>query len=210
MILYLVRHGETTFNAEGRVQGQLDTPLSALGHRQGHAVVSAFHDVPIDAIYSSPLSRARETAQAAADLLRLPLVTDDRLMEVNAGVFQGHTWPEISAQWPDAAVAWKAQDPDFCIPQGESRRALMLRAKEIFEHIRQQPFQHVLVIAHGGVLTAALKALINVPAERNPFSLYNGSISMVDWTAQFRLLTLNQLDHLRAEGLELRSRTGDL
>lgn len=87
---------------------------------------------------------------------------------------------------------------------------LMRRAKDVFEHIHQQPFQHVLVIAHGGVLTAALKALINVPAERNPFSLYNGSISMVDWTSQFRLLTLNQLDHLRAEGLELRSRTGDL
>jgi probable phosphoglycerate mutase len=210
MILYLVRHGESSFNAEGRVQGHLDTPLSPLGVRQSQALANAFRNIPIDAIYSSPLSRARNTAQAVSDLLRLPIAIDERLIEINAGVFQGHVWPEIDRNWSDAARAWKAQDPDFHIPDGESRRDLMRRAAAVLEDIHQRPHQQVLVVAHGGVLTAGLKALLNVPPERNPFTLYNGSINMADWSAQFKLITLNQMDHLRVDGVELRSRTGDL
>ncbi|HWA97348.1 MAG TPA: histidine phosphatase family protein [Pirellulales bacterium] len=210
MLLYLIRHGESAFNAEGRVQGQLDTPLSPRGVRQSVAVAEQLRGQPIVAVYSSPLSRARQTAEPLARALGVELRFDDRLKEINAGVFQGHTWPEIFERWPEAGAAWKSQDPDFRIPNGESRRDLMLRARAALEAIRETGLPCVAIVAHGGILTAGLKALLEVPAERNPFSLYNASISAVDWQTQFKLLTLNQLEHLTTQGDDLRTRTGDL
>jgi broad specificity phosphatase PhoE len=210
MILYLVRHGESTFNAEGRIQGQLDTPLSSLGRRQATAVAEHFRGKRIDAIYTSPLSRARQTAEPIGVALELNLQTDSRLMEINAGVFQGLVWSEISERYPEAAVAWKSHTPTFRIPQGESRADLMARAEEVLREIRATDHDQAIVVAHGGLITAGLKVLLGVPAERNPFMLYNGSISLVDWTAQFRLVTLNQMEHLHVQGIDLISRTGEL
>lgn len=210
MILYLIRHGESAFNVEGRIQGQLDVPLSALGQQQAAAVPTEFAERTIQALYCSPLRRAYDTAQPLAEALKLPIQTDDRLREINAGVFQGLLWSEIADRYPEAAHAWKQQDPDYRIPQGESRRDLMHRGRAALEAIRETGYESVVVVAHGGVLTAALKACLEVPAERNPFMLYNGSISMVEWATQFRLVTLNQMDHLQRAGADLRSRTGDL
>jgi probable phosphoglycerate mutase len=210
MILYLVRHGESAFNAEGRIQGQLNTVLSALGRRQSLAIAAAFGGEPIDAIYASPLERALETARPVAEALGLELKTDDRLMEINAGVFQGLVWPEIEARYPEAGASWRTQDPDFRIPGGESRRDLMRRGQAAFTAIRESGHQQAIIVAHGGLICAALKALLDIPAQRNPFMLYNGSISMVEWNSIFKLVTLNQIDHLRASGDDLRSRTGDL
>lgn len=218
MLLYCVRHGESTYNVEGRLQGQSDTRLSPLGRQHADAVAATLGQLPIDAIYCSPLSRAMETAQPLADALKLPIECDDRLKEINIGIFQGLLAAELSDRLPAESARWRSQDPDYRIPQGESRRDLMLRAAAAFEAIRAAQSQpatrggprHIVVVAHGGVLAAAFKALLGVPAERNPFMLYNGSISVLDWGPQLRLMTLNQTDHLRLHGCELATRTGDL
>ena len=128
MLLYLVRHGESVFNLERRIQGQLNVELSEFGHRQANAVADALAGQPIDAVFCSPLRRAMETAQPIAERLHLEINTDDRLKEINAGIFQGLHWSEIEKLHPAEAVRWKAQEPDFVIPGGESRRALMERA----------------------------------------------------------------------------------
>jgi probable phosphoglycerate mutase len=166
--------------------------------------------LPIEAVYASPLSRALETARPIADALKLSIRTDERLMEINAGVFQDRLRSELSDVYPQEYARWKSPDPDFRIPGGESRRDLMTRNKAAFEAIHAAGHQQVLVVAHGGSLTAAFKALVSVPAERNPFTLYNGSISILRWENEVQLLTLNQIDHLRAGGIELETRTGDL
>jgi broad specificity phosphatase PhoE len=210
MHLFVVRHGESAFNAEGRIQGQSNPPLSELGRKQSQAVAAAFAGKPLEIVYSSPLDRAIETARPVAEELGCPLVTDDGLLELNAGVFQGLTWTEINQRFPDDGAAWKSQNPDFRIPGGESRRDLMRRGQVALAKIREGGQRNVLVVAHGGLLTAALKALMAVPAERNPFSLYNGSISQVDWRTDFKLMTLNQLDHLRRNGEDFCSAAGDL
>lgn len=210
MILYLVRHGESAFNAEHRIQGQLNPPLSPLGLEQSKALVAGFSGEQIDAVYTSPLERAMQTAGPLAEKLGLKPLTDNRLVELNAGVFQGLTWPEIGERWPAEGEAWKSQQPDYRIPGGESRRDLMIRGQAALEAIRAAGHEQAVVVSHGGLLTAALKALLGVPAQRNPFTLYNGSISQADWQAQFRLITLNQLEHLRAAGIDLKNRTGDL
>lgn len=210
MLIYCVRHGESAYNAEGRIQGQSNVPLSALGLRQAQAVLHALAQLPIDAVYASPLSRALETARPIAESLKLPIHTDERLMEINAGVFQDRLRSELADVYPQEYARWKSPDPDFRIPGGESRRDLMVRSKAAFEAIHDAGHQQALVVAHGGSLTAAFKALVDVPAERNPFSLYNGSISILRWESDVQLLTLNQIDHLRAGGIELETRTGDL
>jgi probable phosphoglycerate mutase len=197
MILFCVRHGESAFNAEGRIQGQTDVSLSDRGRKQAVALASAFKTRTIQAIFASPLARAMETARPVAEALRLPIRTDERLMEIHAGIFQGLRWDEIERSHPAEAARWMAHEPDFVIPEGESRRALMARGRAALEAIRETGLPQVLVIAHGGVLTGAMKALLGVPAERNPFSLFNAAISRIDWGKQFRLITLNETEHLR-------------
>ncbi len=196
MKLFCVRHGETLFNLAGRIQGQSDSRLSPLGQRQCLAVAATFTSVGIDAIISSPLSRALDSAQAIADHLHVPVSVDARLMEIHAGVFQGHTWEEIEEKYPADAARWRTQDPDFRIPGGESRRDVMTRAMAAFEAIRERGYQEAIVVAHGGSLSAALKALLEIPPVRNPFTFSNGSISTLTWDTQVKLLALNETSHL--------------
>lgn len=211
MLLYLVRHGESAFNAEQRIQGQLDIPLSPLGERQSRALAAAFRALPpLDALYASPLRRALDTARPIAAALGLDLQLDPRLMEIHAGVFQGLIWPEIERRFPAEAVAWRSQDPDYRLPEGESRADLMQRAQTALETIRATGHARVGIVAHGGVLSAGLKSLLEIPPRRNPFVLYNGSINVLEWADQVKVIVLNQMDHLRAGGDDLRSRTGDL
>lgn len=211
MILYCVRHGESTYNVEGRLQGQSDEPrLSPLGLRHAQALAASLAQLPLDAIYASPLARAMETARPLADSLKLPIVADDRLKEINIGIFQGLLAAEIGDVHPQETARWRSADADYRIPGGESRRELMQRAEAALMDIREAGHRQVAIIAHGGVLAAALKALLKVPAESNPFMLYNGSISRLEWDAHIKLMTLNQTDHLRLAGCELATRTGDL
>jgi 2,3-bisphosphoglycerate-dependent phosphoglycerate mutase len=199
MILYCIRHGETVSNAARRIQGQSESPLSPLGHRQCQAIAAALRELPIDKIYSSPLRRALDSAQCIADALGLSVEIEAKLMEINAGIFQGLTWDEIDEKHPADAKKWKSHDPDFRIPNGESRRDLLQRAREAFFHIRECGGQHVVVVAHGGLLSAALKALLEIPAQRNPFALQNGSISRVQWRDEVKLLSLNETAHLHGQ-----------
>ncbi|HTU26526.1 MAG TPA: histidine phosphatase family protein, partial [Pirellulales bacterium] len=187
---------ETVFNAAGRIQGQTDSELSPLGWKQCQAVAAAFAGLPIDAIYSSPLRRAREGAACVADKLGLSVREDERLMEINAGVFQGLDWPDIEARYPQDAAGWRTGDPDFRIPGGESRRDLMNRMGCALRQIRESEHRQVVVVAHGGSLSAGLKVLLEIPAQRNPFTLGNGSITTVVWDREIKLMTLNVTDHL--------------
>jgi len=96
MWLYCVRHGESVHNAEGRIQGQADIPLSDFGRRQGEAIAAALAELPIDAIYASPLLRALETAEIVARRLSLPIRIDPRLKEIHIGVFQNRLRSEVA------------------------------------------------------------------------------------------------------------------
>lgn len=202
MILYCVRHGESCYNAEGRIQGQSNTPLSPLGLRQAQAVADALRTLAIDAVYCSPLQRARQTAQPLADALQLEVRVDPRLMEIHVGIFQDKLHAEIADAFPQETARWRASEADYRIPGGESRRDLMLRGGAAFEAIHAAGHSRAVVVSHGGTFASAFKALLGISAERNPFSLYNASISQVNWSKQFKLLTLNDTRHLAAAGCE--------
>jgi broad specificity phosphatase PhoE len=202
MLIYCIRHGESCYNAEGRLQGQSHTPLSPLGLRQADAVAAALADKPIEAIYTSPLPRAAQTAAAVAGPHKLTPVADPRLMEINVGVFQDLLHAEIADRYPAETALWRGSDPDYRIPGGESRRDLMVRGRAAFDAIAAGGQKTVAVVSHGGLLAAIFKSILGVSAERNPFSLYNTSVSQIVIGREFKLLTLNNVDHLGPAGYE--------
>lgn len=200
MRLYLVRHGETVANAQGRVQGQREFGLSPLGCRQALATARALQRAAPDALFSSPLTRARETAEILSRQLGLSIRYEDRLKELRAGVFEGLLWSECEERYPEATASWRSGDPDFAIPEGESRRQLADRGRQALEGVRRHPCERAVVVAHGGILTAALKALLQVPVASNPFGLANCSVSEFTWESEVQLVRLNDTGHLRGLG----------
>jgi len=209
MILYCIRHGESTYNAEGRVQGQSDVPLSELGIRQGEAVAEALSRLPLDALYASPLQRAYRTAELAAERLDLDIVADDRLKELNAGVFQDRLRSDLERLYPEELARWTAGEPDFAIPGGESRNDLKRRGMEVLRELGARDHGHAAVITHGRLLITAVKGLLGIPLEAEPQSLQNGSITRLQFNGngEVELLGIDEVAHLAGVGLAGR---GDL
>ena len=157
--LLVVRHGQSTWNSEGRWQGQADPPLSPLGEQQArdaahHLARQATSDDSIDAVWSSDLQRAVRTAEIVAAALGLEVRLDNRLRERDAGEWQGLTRDEIEAEWPGFLAAGE-RPPGF-----EHDDALLVRVRAIVDQITgAQPGQSVLVVAHGGVVRTLERAL---------------------------------------------------
>lgn len=158
--LIFVRHGQTNGNVEGRWQGWSDTPLNELGKRQAELVANRLSELrgQVRALYSSPLSRAYQTAQTIADRLDLPvrLVTD--LREFHFGVIEGMTTAEVEAQYPELLTRWRDHnDFAFAYPGGESKAGFMQRVAETLDTIvARHPEETVIVVSHGGPLRAML------------------------------------------------------
>jgi broad specificity phosphatase PhoE len=150
--ILLARHGETDWNRDHRVQGHTDVPLNARGREQAAALAERLADVPLEAIYSSDLSRARETAAAVARSQSLDVLIEPDLREKSFGSWEGLTDVEIAARFPDA-VRGRWGD-------GETTEAVAGRAITALERIRSRHAAGpVLVVAHGGPLRAILAHL---------------------------------------------------
>jgi probable phosphoglycerate mutase len=156
--LLLIRHGETAWNAEHRIQGSLDIPLSATGIWQAGRLAQRLAAERIDAIYASDLARAWLTAEPIAARLGLELRADTRLRERRFGIFEGHTLDEIAARWPAELAAWRERDPAWAMPDGESGAAFIERVNAALHDIaREWAGATVAVVAHGGVLDVAYR-----------------------------------------------------
>jgi len=209
MRLYCIRHGQSIYNAEGRIQGQVDIPLSELGIAQGDAAGSALTDLPIDVVFSSPLKRALTTAERIAQSRDLPLRTDPRLMEINVGVFQERTSDEVAKLYPEELARWKSEDLDFVVPGGESRRMMVDRGRAAIIDMAREGFEQVAMVSHGRFLIGTLKEMLGMAPTDSPNSLQNGSISVIDVEpcGKTTLVELNRTEHLADIGL---SGSGDM
>ena len=214
MLQYLVRHGESVSNLEGRVQGQEDIELSDLGRSQARQVAawsrSLFASPPvaqslIGEVWSSPLRRARETAAEIAAVLGLPLMLEEGLCELHAGIFQGYLWADLEAEFPDEVAQWRSGDVHYRIPGGESRAQLAARGRAAIEMLARRDTPGMIVVAHGGVLTAALGSMLGrehpllAAAAERPFTklpaLANCSVTQLEWPGP-RLVSFNETGHL--------------
>src|SRR5512144_2995751 len=123
-----IRHGETAWNVDTRIQGQLDVPLNDTGRWQAQRLAHALADEEIHAIYATDLLRAHETAQAMARRNAKHIVAERGLRERSFGAFEGFTWHEIEQRWPDESARWRQRDLDFAPTGGETLRQFYARS----------------------------------------------------------------------------------
>jgi broad specificity phosphatase PhoE len=155
--ILLVRHGQSTWNADGRWQGRADPPLSDLGQRQAEVAAEHIADQGLTAVWASPLQRASETATILAARLGFPVQTDERLEERDAGVWQGKTRAEIELGWPGFLSGGRR-------PEGfETDDVLHHRALAAMRDIAAGNDEPVLVVSHGGLIRVVEQALGSEP-----------------------------------------------
>lgn len=198
-----VRHGETAWNVETRIQGQLDIGLNDKGRWQAGRVAAALADEGLERIYTSDLARAHDTAQAIASVCGLPLHTDRGLRERHFGVFEGRTWAEIEAEHPEASARWRRRDPEFGPTGGETLRAFYARVVDAAERlVAAHPGQTVALVAHGGVMDCLYRAAtrVDLSASRT-WQLGNAVVNWLLYTPEgFTLVGWADTSHL--DGLE--------
>jgi broad specificity phosphatase PhoE len=177
--ILLIRHGQTDWNLNGRWQGQLDVPLNEEGKAQAASLAAFLRDSALTAVYSSDLSRARETAQAVASQTGLPLHQDARWREMNLGIFQGLTLPEIQEKYPEAAAAMHDDYLGFVFPEGESRRLMQDRAHQAFTELASAypAGSTIAVVSHGGTIKVLLMKLFPDDPEMRKIHIHNTSIT---------------------------------
>ena len=197
--LYLIRHGETTWNVDGRFQGQRDSPLNDLGVAQARLVAAALGDRPLDAVYTSDLDRAAMTAALIAAPHDLTPIADIRLREVCFGEWEGYLISEVRERWPEAYAAWRKDSLHTRPPGGETVEAVQARVTDFLRMVLDTYQQgQVAIVGHGGslraLITLALGADLSVFRR---FRLDNCSLSTLEVTdGQFTLLRLNDICHL--------------
>jgi probable phosphoglycerate mutase len=182
--LYLIRHGETYWNREKRLQGQLDSDLTDEGIRQAERIANKLNGICFNALYSSDLKRAIHTAHIISKYIKYaPVIYDKRLRERNFGLFQGYTWREITEKYPAEAAAELSGDPMNEVPGGESKIQLLDRAKGFFaDVILKHAGKKILVISHGGIINIWTKHVLHVPLEKpRRFSLDNAALNVFEF-----------------------------
>jgi broad specificity phosphatase PhoE len=153
--LWLARHGETAENAEGRILGRRDPPLSPAGVAQAEGLAGRLRDAGIVAVWTSPLRRARQTAEVVARVLGVEPVVLGELMESDRGGWEGRRVAELVYESPDLHAAFIAGDPSFRFPGGESLAEQRARTRSALTAVRAGPLP-ALVVAHAGTIRAAL------------------------------------------------------
>jgi len=212
MRLFLVRHGESTYNAEGRIQGQQDAPLSETGRTQAERIAERLAKYRFEAGYASDLARAADTARAIMARhsgVPLEFVTD--LREIAFGLFEGLTAPEIEAQHPEEYTRWMEGHSltgtairTYTPPGAESAVALHTRAGVALNGLRAHGHAgNILVVAHGGLLRSFVAQALTLSEDhRSAFHFDNTGLSVLEdepWGASLRLL--NDTSHLGAHSL---------
>jgi probable phosphoglycerate mutase len=183
-----VRHGETDWNASTRIQGQRDTALNDKGRWQAQRAAQVLADggEPVAAIYSSDLARAWDTARSIGQALGRAVTPDRRLRERGFGAFEGHTFVELEQQFPHDAARWRARDPAWAPPGGETLRELGARIQAATDDLAQRHLGELIVlVAHGGVLDMMYRIATGqaVDAPRT-WQLGNASINRLLWSPQ--------------------------
>lgn len=211
--ILLIRHGETAWNAVRRLQGHIDIPLNAEGERQAGALAQALAGEAIDAIdaiVSSDLARARQTAQAVADQFDGATVqTDPNLRERCYGVFEGMLYSDVERQYPAEFALWQARDIDAVMPPGErvaeSFRQFYARSTSaIRDWAERYPGKTIVIVAHGGVLECAYREAVGMQLDSpRDFQVKNASINRFSFAdGKLALTSWGEVDHLTLAAMD--------
>ena len=197
MQLILIRHGETSWNKEGRIQGISDIELSEAGIKQARLLALSLKDQPIDAIHASPLKRALKTAELINEYHRKEIQTHSDLMEMDQGDFEGYSFKELMSCEKDFLNKWIADPASVQMPNGESLNQLQTRAWRTLETIINQE-ENALVVAHNFTIAAILCRLRNISlSEFRGTCVDNASKTIVRFQdGEAEIMLLNDRSHL--------------
>jgi probable phosphoglycerate mutase len=204
--LILIRHGETLWNTERRMQGQLDSPLTPRGLWQAQQLGVRLKTQPFTTLYSSDLPRAARTAEQIAVATGHEIVIDERLRERHFGVFEGLTQKEMQSCEPDAYVRFMSRDPHYAVPGGESPAAFFARCRAALEELAiRHAGETIAVVTHGLVLDSAYRAATGIALEaQRPVPLVNASLN---WFAfddgRWSAGVWGDADHLGPDGVTI-------
>ena len=176
--IILIRHGETEWNVQGRLQGQKDSSLTAIGIAQANALAKRMKSENFSHLYSSDLGRAMDTAKAIALRTKHTILPDARLREKNLGVLEGLTWEESKAQFPEAVAGMDLSPHEYVVPEGESSRQMVERTLAFLDEVADRhPGERVAAVTHGAVLSALFRHVLGVPlGTPRRFHILNTSI----------------------------------
>jgi probable phosphoglycerate mutase len=200
--LIVIRHGETAWNREKRMQGTTDTQLSDVGHEQARALGRRLAGRGFAALYTSDLARARDTARAIAEHTGRDPLMDPRLQERRFGIFEGLTSDEIIARYPEEHTRFASRDPDYAVPGGESARSFTQRCIGcLAELAARHRGDEVVVVTHGLVLDSLYRAAHGLDhGARRPVPLINASMNIFGYDGSvWRLELWGDISHLAAD-----------
>jgi 2,3-bisphosphoglycerate-dependent phosphoglycerate mutase len=196
-----IRHAQTDWNAGLRLQGHTDVPLNAEGRSQAARLAAALRGQPLDAVYTSDLARARDTARAVAEACGAPLHLAPALRERAFGRFEGVRRDEIARRWPDEAERWRRREPGYAPPDGgESLLDFHARCMAAATRLAAaHPGGAIALVAHGGVLDSLYRAAVGVPLDApRSWVLANASLNRLLYNGRgFVLVGWNDDGHLR-------------
>jgi probable phosphoglycerate mutase len=181
-----IRHGETAWNVDTRIQGHLDVSLNDVGLWQASQVARALMDEPIVAIYASDLLRAWQTAQAIASVAGCPLSAHVGLRERGFGEFEGRTYAEIEAIWPEMSLQWRKREPEWAPPGGESLATMRARVLQTVNTLAAQHLGgQIVLVAHGGVMDILYRLATGQELQApRAWQLGNAAINRLLWTPE--------------------------
>ena len=197
-LLILIRHGETLWNTQLRMQGSLDSDLTLKGESQIEALGEWMKEVTFDYLYSSDTARAWKTAEAISKFTGHTLNFDKRFREKNLGIFEGLTTEEASERYPEKFKLFKTSGANYVIDKGESTQQLLDRSLEAIEEIRiRHPNKIVVVVTHGGVVRVLMKHVLGVPLEApTQFLIGNTGIFRLIWRDRWIVSEMGAAPHL--------------
>jgi len=195
----VVRHGETAWNAQGRIQGHLDSPLNEEGLAQALLVGERLARERIDAIYCSDLGRVLQTVQPLVDRIGIEPIREARLRERHLGIFQGLTSTECQTRHPEDYARFHGRDVEHVVPGGESIRQVYARVAAFFDaKAGEHAGRCLAVVTHGGILDALYRHVTGTPLEKlRDFTVYNASLNWIAFeNGRWQLEKWGDISHL--------------
>ena len=196
--IILIRHGETEWNSQKRMQGHSNSDLSEVGRGQIQALGELMKNVSFDHIYSSDSLRTRQTAEAITQYSGHTLQFDQRIREKNLGVFEGLTSTEAKERHPEVYSLFKTAGANYVIDEGESTQQLLERALEFIEEIRlRHPQERVVMVTHGGVVRVLMKHALGLSIDApTRFIIKNTGIFGLIWNENWLVTQMGGVYHL--------------
>jgi probable phosphoglycerate mutase len=196
--IILIRHGETEWNSQKRMQGHSNSNLSEVGRGQIQALGELMKNVSFDHIYSSDSLRTSQTAEAITQYSGHTLQFDQRIREKNLGVFEGLTSTEAKERHPEIYRLFKTAGANYVIDEGESTQQLLERALEFIEEIRlRHPQERVVMVTHGGVVRVLMKHALGLSIDApTRFIIKNTGIFGLIWNENWLVTQMGGVYHL--------------